>query len=609
MPQAIITIGDREDQILHIVKGKFNLKNKSDAINFIINKFEEQLEGISKLQPQGRYLDEKNDPWMLAEDIPDCDYFFSSVWLDTFVKQFANPSGRAYKKILTIYRGEHLWFYFGEKDSNEVGKNIVNRFLNEPQFSSQVNQQIIIEADKLRRFAESIPETELQKLSKEELNYFYQEHKKIHSEYYQWAWIPVAVDMFHNNLTETLKKYLIQKITSYNSDKPNNLDNQNNQDEKVNEYFILLTQPSEKSLIQIEHEEFLHIAQEIQNSKEQHKLFSELYRVFLEQEASPYGWKTHTPEYEEALSRKVEEIKTKIDRRIYKKIEELYLKYYYVKFMWIGKEGVHSFNHYIKELVKFIGNKSDAKALLEDIECSFKEIAKKKERLAKELDLEPRWKTLFESFGDFMVTKIYRRYAQIYAIYRMQPILKEITTRLNIQFLQVKFMIPSEIEDSLLRNKLPNLQELQKRTELSVYYGDSHETFFFTGIEAKRIVEKLEAKKVEEVNEFKGQTGCPGKAQGRVKIIIRPQDMPKMNQGDILVSIATDPDIVPAMKKAAAFITEQGGVTSHAAIVAREMNTPCVIGTKIATRVLKDNDLVEVDASKGIVRVLERGPQ
>ena len=67
----------------------------------------------------------------------------------------------------------------------------------------------------------------------------------------------------------------------------------------------------------------------------------------------------------------------------------------------------------------------------------------------------------------------------------------------------------------------------------------------------------------------------------------------------------TTPDFVPAMKKAAAIVTEQGGITSHAAIVSRELGVPCVIGTKIATRVLKDGDLVEVDANKGIVRKVE----
>jgi pyruvate,water dikinase len=107
------------------------------------------------------------------------------------------------------------------------------------------------------------------------------------------------------------------------------------------------------------------------------------------------------------------------------------------------------------------------------------------------------------------------------------------------------------------------------------------------------------------LTEFTGQVAQPGFATGKVKIIIRAKDMKKMNQGDILVSIATDPDIVPAMKKAAAIVTEQGGITSHAAIVSRELGTPCIIGTKIATKLLKDGDLVEVDAHKGIVRILK----
>ena len=68
----------------------------------------------------------------------------------------------------------------------------------------------------------------------------------------------------------------------------------------------------------------------------------------------------------------------------------------------------------------------------------------------------------------------------------------------------------------------------------------------------------------------------------------------------------TTPDFVPAMRNAAAIVTDEGGVTSHAAIVSREMNKPCIIGTKIATQVFKDGDVVEVDAEKGVVRKLNR---
>lgn len=66
----------------------------------------------------------------------------------------------------------------------------------------------------------------------------------------------------------------------------------------------------------------------------------------------------------------------------------------------------------------------------------------------------------------------------------------------------------------------------------------------------------------------------------------------------------TNPGIVPAMKQAAAIVTDLGGITSHAAIIARELKKPCLIGTKIATRIFKDGDLAEVDANKGFIKKL-----
>jgi phosphohistidine swiveling domain-containing protein len=78
-----------------------------------------------------------------------------------------------------------------------------------------------------------------------------------------------------------------------------------------------------------------------------------------------------------------------------------------------------------------------------------------------------------------------------------------------------------------------------------------------------------------------------------------------MEKEDILVSQITYPSLLPAMKKAGAIITNVGGVICHAAIIARELNIPCIVGTKFATKVLKDGDLVEVDADTGVVRILE----
>lgn len=114
----------------------------------------------------------------------------------------------------------------------------------------------------------------------------------------------------------------------------------------------------------------------------------------------------------------------------------------------------------------------------------------------------------------------------------------------------------------------------------------------------------LEEAGLNQSDTINGRTAYPGLVKGVVKIINNKEAFRKMNNGDILVTGMTTPDFLPVIKKSAGFITDEGGITCHAAIVSREMKKPCIIGTKIATKVLKDGDLVEVDAERGIVRKL-----
>jgi len=101
-----------------------------------------------------------------------------------------------------------------------------------------------------------------------------------------------------------------------------------------------------------------------------------------------------------------------------------------------------------------------------------------------------------------------------------------------------------------------------------------------------------------------GVSAYKGYAQGVVKVVLTPQDINKLKTGDILITNMTVPAYLSAMRRAAAFVTDEGGITCHAAILSRELKKPCVIGTKIATKIFKDGDMVEVDANKGIVRKL-----
>lgn len=106
-------------------------------------------------------------------------------------------------------------------------------------------------------------------------------------------------------------------------------------------------------------------------------------------------------------------------------------------------------------------------------------------------------------------------------------------------------------------------------------------------------------------NNLSGVSAYLGKVVGRVvKVNEKNLNSIKFPVGSILVCNNTDVRYLPMMKKASAIVTDHGGILSHAAIIARELKKPCIIGTKIATKVLKDGDLVEVDANKGIVKIL-----
>lgn len=92
-----------------------------------------------------------------------------------------------------------------------------------------------------------------------------------------------------------------------------------------------------------------------------------------------------------------------------------------------------------------------------------------------------------------------------------------------------------------------------------------------------------------------------GLVTGKVKIVLDPSDTDKVEDGDILVTTMTNPLFVPAMRRAAAIVTDVGGQLSHAAIVAREFGIPCVVATGNATTVLSDGMEVTVDGTSGLV--------
>lgn len=133
-------------------------------------------------------------------------------------------------------------------------------------------------------------------------------------------------------------------------------------------------------------------------------------------------------------------------------------------------------------------------------------------------------------------------------------------------------------------------------------YAQGSQIQYAYGVEVRSLETKIIQNTAGSCRELKGIIACSGRASGFARLIEPHVQNQKFEEGEILVTRMTTPDLMPLIKMAAAIVTDEGGMTCHAAIVARELKKPCIIGTKIATQVLKDGDEVEVDADNGIIR-------
>lgn len=190
------------------------------------------------------------------------------------------------------------------------------------------------------------------------------------------------------------------------------------------------------------------------------------------------------------------------------------------------------------------------------------------------------------------------------SIYLAEPVLLALARKLSIPFENIKFLLPEEVDKT---SDLNFQKILSDRAKLFVdYVKNDLSRILFVGEEADSFIKNFQEGKSSEVSEFKGSIAFKGKVKGTVRICLSLESIKSFEDGEILVASMTRPEYISAMQHASAFITDEGGITCHAAIIAREMKKPCIIGTKIATKVLKDGDLVEVNADTGVVKILKR---
>lgn len=199
----------------------------------------------------------------------------------------------------------------------------------------------------------------------------------------------------------------------------------------------------------------------------------------------------------------------------------------------------------------------------------------------------------------------------IFHTHKLLPLWHEIAKRFSLTYDELVEMQYREIYDHLQRDKKVNStlrRELHQRYKDSAVIFERNKVTLLIGQKLlqyrQRELAQSKTSELANIRELKGQSASPGKAVGRVSIVHSVYEVGKVKRGEVLVASATTPMHVPAMEKAVAIVTDEGGLLSHAAIVSRELGVPCVVGTKIATKALKDGDRVEVDANGGLVRKL-----
>ena len=273
------------------------------------------------------------------------------------------------------------------------------------------------------------------------------------------------------------------------------------------------------------------------------------------------------------------------------------------KYKWLqyGYQGPELTPEYFKNELRKIFKRGPKKQLASHL-AYFAELRKKQAELKKKLKLSPKEIRLFEMAKNIMFLKAYRIDVRHIFHWHTDKMFKKLGLKCHLPLTWFHYSDRADILN-LIRTGKADAQKGLARSKFILRVSEGGKVKFIPKNKAEKFLKRhLLQEKIVMSSEISGATAFPGVVKDRVRIVLSKNDLGKISKGDILVASATTPELLPAMHKAAAFVTDAGGITSHAAIVAREMKKPCVIGTRIATKIFKDGDIIQVDADQGIVR-------
>lgn len=501
-------------------------------------------------------------------------WFWSGNWplLDdtmmadnAFERRFRKISGTSPRISIGIHRNSIVTEYHSEEDYSRLEDYFLDKFERNPNFIHESVKNYQKETQKDVEALHKISKSKFQTLSNRKLSDLFLQARK-HFEYnsaidhYTWYMEKFFVPM----LEKFVYEYLCKK----------------GDPSLLSEYMSLLVTPERPSQYAREREDFFALVKAVKRNKA-------LVRTIQNS--------TRIEAYKEFPSLK---------KRILSHLN---------KYVWISvlvNNPPTREQDIWKELKVFLKEK-DAHFMIKSRRIGDKvtaEILTDKKRVLKYLNPQSKIKSLIKGLEAIAYVRTEDNAVMGHLTYLVIPLYTEVARRLGLTYYELKEFRPWEIV-SLLRCSLKvQTKDLKSRQNLLCRVKYKGKEFTLTGKDARSVSEIVVGNKGEkraEKSVFRGTPASAGVTKGKARVTLSSKEANSVLRGEILIAPATSADFVPAMRKAGAVVTEFGGITSHASVVSREFNIPCIVGVSEITKHIKSGQTVSVDANTGTITIVK----
>lgn len=285
------------------------------------------------------------------------------------------------------------------------------------------------------------------------------------------------------------------------------------------------------------------------------------------------------------------------------------------KYEWVNTEyvsGGWSKKQWIELFKRAVDAEVSPQVRLDELTSNFTNLNKEREKIIDELQPPEDVLHAMHALSEFIAQRDWTKGYFTRALLSYNTLLDDIARRLNVTRTDLLSYSYIELEEALKNKKAIDAGEIQDRQQngfvLLIKEGNFELVTGKEKIEAVIAEEGINEpfEKYVHITEFKGMPASRGTITARARVMENASEIDQLVEGEILVTYMTTIEFIPAFRKAGAVITDEGGMSCHAAIISREFKLPCIVGTKIATRVVQTGDMLEVDADKGTVTILER---